>query len=215
MSIHHVSGSQFHGALLSTVINPRMHANNDDQTACISTALKIGVVTAVLLASFVLLGPLVGLTLAIIAGGVTALYLSNSCSNSQDHSHRSAAPQQNPWFQRAFSFFPTYSPAPQPLNSRRGPHVPVGQGHFAPPPQNWFGDFLSSIPAFFSSPQPMNGNHVPVGRRNHNHGNGHVPVGSAPQSRHGSTQLNRPNDVPPPSGASNHVPIGRRHHHED
>lgn len=203
MSISAVSLLPRHFDPNTLTADPRLKVNNDEN--CWMTAMKVaGVIATVIasIASFVFLGPLLGLAVTLVLGTGALLIFNSHCVGAHNHT-RHDAHLHPPLYQRVFSFIPTggfgnwssYFPSGV-LGMNNDGHVRVGGGHRGRGRGNHV--------------------HVPVGRGHDGRGGGHVPVGRGhnPQDPHAHGHgRGGPTNVPPPSGPAGHVPPGRGHFH--
>ncbi len=202
------------------IVDPRLQSNEGEGNSCWTTAMKIaGIIAAVIasIASFVYLGPLVGLVITLVLGTGALLIFNSCCGSVHDHPrNRDDAYLHTPWYQRLFNFIPiggAYAPQHVPVRGHE-PHVPVGHDHVSPSAHRpWYeglGNWFSFIP---SGVREMNdGAHVQVGRGN-GRGGGNVQVGrghNPPNDPHAHGRgRGGPTSVPPPTGPFGHVSVGR------
>ena len=220
MSLDAVSTHHFYFVDQSqTAHDPRLSAHVNEETY-LSTAAKVGFISVgviAALASFLVGGHLIGISIALLSG-TAAVHLFRHHIGNHRHEHLPDVRYvpTTPWYQRVLDFFPSpsamYDRYSQPVRALwRDPrggdihaHIPVGRGHIPPyipvnerrrdvsPPRHGRAEHLHPL----GSP----GHHVPV-----NEGRRDMPFAGA--------RRNEPIRPPVPSGPGGHVPVneGRRH----
>ncbi len=116
--------------------NPR-HLACDGNSGCLGTALKVaGIATCIIanIASFVLFGPIGGLITLVFTVPTTLGLLNSLLGISGPHVHRN--PVYIPWYQRVYSWIPSFS-WPTFSFPRGGGHVLVGGWHAHVPVGGW------------------------------------------------------------------------------